>query len=90
MRLRPSGRQGPLATQFASFKLYQEDEAETWEHMALTRARFVAGDASLGADIATAVRETLTRKRDAARIAQETRAMRALIAREKGDAMSGT
>ena len=85
MRLRPSGRQGPLATQFASFKLYQEDEAETWEHMALTRARFVAGDASLGADVARTVRQTLTRERDSAGIAQETRAMRALIAREKGD-----
>src|SRR3984885_3725922 len=61
MRLRPSGRQGPLATQLASLKLYQEDEAETWEH------------------------KTLIRKRDAVKIAQETRAMRALIAREKGD-----
>jgi [glutamine synthetase] adenylyltransferase / [glutamine synthetase]-adenylyl-L-tyrosine phosphorylase len=85
MRLRPSGRQGPLATQFASFKLYQQDEAETWEHMALTRARFVGGDASLGADLAKTVRQTLTRKRDSAKIAQETHAMRALIAREKGD-----
>jgi glutamate-ammonia-ligase adenylyltransferase len=85
MRLRPSGRQGPLATQFASFKLYQREEAETWEHMALTRARFVAGDASLGADIAKTVRQTLTRKRDAAKIARETRVMRALIAKEKGD-----
>jgi glutamate-ammonia-ligase adenylyltransferase len=86
MRLRPSGRQGPLATQFASFKLYQEDEAETWEHMALTRARFLAGDKSLGAAVAKTVRETLTGERDAAAIAQETRAMRGLIAREKGDA----
>src|SRR6204780_3201314 len=85
MRLRPSGRQGPLATQFASFKLYQQDEAETGEHMALTRARFVGGDASLGADLAKTVRQTLTRKRDSAKIAQETHAMRALIAREKGD-----
>ena len=85
MRLRPSGRQGPLATQLASFKLYQEDEAETWEHKALTRARFVAGDKSLGADMGKTVRETLIRKRDAVKIAQETRAMRALIAREKGD-----
>jgi [glutamine synthetase] adenylyltransferase / [glutamine synthetase]-adenylyl-L-tyrosine phosphorylase len=85
MRLRPSGRQGPLATQAASFRLYQQDEAETWEHMALTRARFVAGDATLGADIARTVRQTLTRKRDPAKIARETRAMRALIAKEKGD-----
>jgi glutamate-ammonia-ligase adenylyltransferase len=85
MRLRPSGRQGPLATQFASFKLYQRDEAETWEHMALTRSRSVAGDASLGADIAKTVRQTLTRKRDAAKIARETHTMRGLIAKEKGD-----
>src|SRR5580698_6951806 len=85
MRLRPSGRQGPLATQFTSFKLYQRDEAETWEHMALTRARFVAGDASLGADLAKTVRQTLTRERDAVKIARETRSMRGLIAREKGD-----
>ncbi|HEY3623845.1 MAG TPA: bifunctional [glutamine synthetase] adenylyltransferase/[glutamine synthetase]-adenylyl-L-tyrosine phosphorylase, partial [Roseiarcus sp.] len=60
-------------------------EAETWEHMALTRARLVAGDASLGADVARTVRQTLTRERDPAKAAQETRAMRALIAREKGD-----
>jgi [glutamine synthetase] adenylyltransferase / [glutamine synthetase]-adenylyl-L-tyrosine phosphorylase len=85
MRLRPSGRQGPLATQFTSFKLYQRDEAETWEHMALTRARFVAGDASLGADLAKTVRQTLTRERDAVEIAREIRSMRGLIAREKGD-----
>ena len=85
MRLRPSGGKGPLATQLASFRLYQEREAETWEHMALTRARFVAGDKSLGADIAETVLRTLTMKRDPARIARETREMRALIAKEKGD-----
>ena len=85
MRLRPSGRQGPLATQLRSFKLYQEGEAETWEHMALTRARFVAGDKSLGTDIAATVRRTLTMKRDRAKVAKETRAMRALIAKEKGE-----
>src|SRR6202043_1031979 len=47
MRLRPSGRQGPLATQFTSFVDYQTKEAETWEHMALTRARAIAGDFQL-------------------------------------------
>jgi [glutamine synthetase] adenylyltransferase / [glutamine synthetase]-adenylyl-L-tyrosine phosphorylase len=85
MRLRPSGRQGPLATQLSSFKLYQEEQAETWEHMALTRARVIAGDASLAADVAETARRTLTRKRDAAGIARDARAMRALIASEKGD-----
>jgi glutamate-ammonia-ligase adenylyltransferase len=85
MRLRPSGRQGPLATQLSSFKLYQREEAETWEHMALTRARVVAGHPSLAAEVAETVRQTLTRKRDAAKIARDAGAMRKLIAAEKGD-----
>ena len=42
MRLRPSGRAGPLATQIDGFAGYQESEAWTWEHMALTRARVVS------------------------------------------------
>ena len=85
MRLRPSGRQGPLATQLSSFKLYQLKEAETWEHMALARARVVAGDASLGAEVAETVRETLTRKREGGKVARDAGAMRKLIAAEKGD-----
>ena len=85
MRLRPSGRQGPLATQLSSFRLYQREEAETWEHMALTRARVVAGDASLGAEVAETVRVTLTRERDPAKVARDAAAMRKLIAAEKGD-----
>jgi [glutamine synthetase] adenylyltransferase / [glutamine synthetase]-adenylyl-L-tyrosine phosphorylase len=85
MRLRPSGRQGPLATQFSSFKLYQLNEAETWEHMALTRARVVAGDLSLASEVGETVRGTLTRKREAAIVAHEAGAMRKLIAAEKGD-----
>ena len=43
MRLRPSGRQGPVATSLAAFRNYQRDEAWTWEHLALTRARPIAG-----------------------------------------------
>lgn len=42
MRLRPSGRQGPVATSIQSFEAYQMTEAWTWEHLALTRARSVA------------------------------------------------
>jgi glutamate-ammonia-ligase adenylyltransferase len=85
MRLRPSGRKGPLATQFSAFVRYQQDEAETWEHMALTRARVIAGDASLAAEVGSAIRATLTRKREPGRIAHEVLKMRALIAKEKGD-----
>ncbi len=51
MRLRPSGRRGPVATSLAAFKSYQENEAWTWEHLALTRARVVAGDDGVAADI---------------------------------------
>jgi [glutamine synthetase] adenylyltransferase / [glutamine synthetase]-adenylyl-L-tyrosine phosphorylase len=85
MRLRPSGRKGPLATQFSAFALYQRDEAEAWEHMALTRARVIAGDASLAAEVAKAIRATLTREGDPAKVAREVRKMRALITHEKGD-----
>ncbi len=50
MRLRPSGNQGPVATSWPSFRSYQADEAWTWEHLALTRARVIAGDAGLADD----------------------------------------
>ncbi len=67
MRLRPSGRSGPLATQIDGFRSYQEREAWTWEHMALTRARVVSGAADFAARIEAAIRDVLCRKRDAAR-----------------------
>jgi len=85
MRLRPSGNKGPLATQFSAFALYQRDQAETWEHMALTRARVIAGDTSLADDVEGVVRKLLLCERDPARTAHEVRKMRALIAQEKGD-----
>ncbi|MDD9715386.1 bifunctional [glutamine synthetase] adenylyltransferase/[glutamine synthetase]-adenylyl-L-tyrosine phosphorylase [Dinoroseobacter sp. PD6] len=43
MRLRPSGRQGPVATSWSAFQSYQESDAWTWEHLALTRARVIGG-----------------------------------------------
>src|SRR3546814_9277363 len=43
MRLRPSGNAGPIATSLASFRRYYAEAAWTWEHLALTRARPVAG-----------------------------------------------
>ncbi len=51
MRLRPSGNQGPVATSWPSFKSYQCNDAWFWEHLALTRARAVAGPESLAEDI---------------------------------------
>ncbi|WP_374545493.1 bifunctional [glutamine synthetase] adenylyltransferase/[glutamine synthetase]-adenylyl-L-tyrosine phosphorylase [Rhodoblastus sp.] len=85
MRLRPSGKQGPLATRIASFRAYQAEEAEIWEHMALTRARAIAGDDSLGAEVEAVIDETLRRTRDGGDVAKAVREMRALIAREKGE-----
>ncbi len=85
LRLRPSGQKGPLATQFSAFRLYQASDAEFWEHMALTRARVVAGDRRLAGEIGASIAAVLTKPRDAAKLAKEVRAMRDLIAREKGD-----
>jgi [glutamine synthetase] adenylyltransferase / [glutamine synthetase]-adenylyl-L-tyrosine phosphorylase len=86
LRLRPSGRKGPVATQFAGFVQYQREEAETWEHMALTRARVIAGDSELAAEIESAIADTLAAKRDRLALAKDVRDMRALIAKEKGAA----
>jgi glutamate-ammonia-ligase adenylyltransferase len=86
MRLRPSGRSGPLATQIDGFAAYQEREAWTWEHMALTRARVVAGSPAFAARIEAVVGDVLCRKRDARGVADDVVEMRAAIAKEKGDA----
>jgi len=84
MRLRPSGQKGPVATQLSGFVHYQTNEAWTWEHMALTRARVVSGPAALRAGVTAAIRDVLLKPRDPARTAADVRAMRARIAKEKG------
>jgi glutamate-ammonia-ligase adenylyltransferase len=86
MRLRPSGRSGPLATQIDGFLSYQEREAWTWEHMALTRARVVSAPPVFAAQVEAVIRGVLCRKRDARAIAVDVVDMRAAIAKEKGDA----
>ncbi|HEX3506686.1 MAG TPA: bifunctional [glutamine synthetase] adenylyltransferase/[glutamine synthetase]-adenylyl-L-tyrosine phosphorylase [Xanthobacteraceae bacterium] len=85
MRLRPSGRSGPVATQIDGFISYQEREAWTWEHMTLTRARVVSGPPVLVARIEKAIRDVLCRERDTQMIADDVVTMRAAIAKEKGD-----
>jgi len=84
MRLRPSGQQGPVATQLSSFVEYQAHEAWTWEHMALTRARVISGPPELRAKVEAAIRNALVRPRDRAKIAADVRDMRQRIAAEKG------
>ncbi len=85
MRLRPSGRAGPLATQIDSFAGYQESEAWTWEHLALTRARVVSATPAFRARVESVIQDILRRPRDAALIAGDVAEMRAAIAKEKGD-----
>ncbi len=84
MRLRPSGTQGPVATSWESFQSYQMGDAWVWEHLALTRARVVAGSETLGQDLET-FRQTLLRDKggDHARILREVGEMRDRIAAAK-------
>ncbi len=83
LRLRPSGNKGPVATHIDSFKKYQREDAWVWEHMALTRARTVAGDTALAAEVEEEVAAILALPRDPAKIAAEAVDMRAMIEKEK-------
>ena len=83
LRLRPSGNKGPVATHIASFRKYQREEAWTWEHMALTRARAVAGDKALCEAVEADVADIIARPRDAAKVFADAVEMRATIAAEK-------
>jgi glutamate-ammonia-ligase adenylyltransferase len=85
MRLRPSGRAGPVASHINSFAEYQEREAWTWEHMALTRARVISASAEFRARIERIIRGVLTRPRDATGVAADVADMRRAIALEKGE-----
>jgi glutamate-ammonia-ligase adenylyltransferase len=85
MRLRPSGRSGPLATHIDGFAGYQQNEAWTWEHMALTRARVVSASPPFAARVEALIRAVLSRPRDAEMVAADVVEMRKAIATEKGD-----
>ncbi|SLN38994.1 Glutamate-ammonia-ligase adenylyltransferase [Roseivivax jejudonensis] len=84
MRLRPSGNQGPVATSLASFRDYQAREAWTWEHLALTRARAVAGTAEIGAEAEAVRLDVLAATRDRSDTLGEVARMRARIEAAKG------
>ena len=85
MRLRPSGRVGPVATRIDSFSIYQQNEAWTWEHMALTRARVVSASPAFAARIEETIRSVLCAPRDTSLIAGDVAEMRQAIAKEKGE-----
>ncbi|MBK5926551.1 glutamine-synthetase adenylyltransferase [Rhodobaculum claviforme] len=83
MRLRPSGRQGPVATALAAFCDYQSNDAWTWEHLALTRARAIAGSGALGAEVEAFRRQLLADKGAGARVSQDVADMRRRLAEAK-------
>lgn len=81
-RLRPSGSKGPIASRFDGYLRYYEESAWTWEFMALTRARAIAGAPALVDKLNTFIRGILTRPRDPDRLVVDVANMRARIARE--------
>ena len=93
MRLRPSGRQGPVATSLGAFKTYQETDAWTWEHLALTRARPVAGSAEIGSEVEAFRAALLGRARETGDVLRDVAEMRARLAAARAgspwDAKSG-
>jgi [glutamine synthetase] adenylyltransferase / [glutamine synthetase]-adenylyl-L-tyrosine phosphorylase len=76
LQLRPSGSSGLLVSSVAAFEEYQEHAAWSWEHQALTRARFCAGDKGVGLEFENIRTRILRRERDPAALAREVLAMR--------------
>ncbi|MFK0300096.1 bifunctional [glutamine synthetase] adenylyltransferase/[glutamine synthetase]-adenylyl-L-tyrosine phosphorylase [Brevundimonas sp. NPDC090276] len=84
MRLRPTGSKGPVSVRLEALEAYYAEEAETWEFMALTRARLVwASDAAFGARVEAALEAALRRPRPGIDVARDVRAMRDLMDRER-------
>ena len=78
-RLRPSGNAGPLVTKRAAFESYQNNNAWTWEHMALTRGRILAGDVGLAQKVQEIVVSVLAQARDGAALVKDVTEMRARL-----------
>ncbi len=76
MQLRPSGKAGPVAVSINRFVGYYPGEAWTWEMMALTRARIVAGDDTLARRVEVAIQAALTEYRDSRGVREDALAMR--------------
>jgi glutamate-ammonia-ligase adenylyltransferase len=84
MQLRPSGTKGPVAVSLAAFDAYYADEAETWEYLALTRARVAwATSPAFAGRAAAAIEAKLRARREPRRLAADVLDMRRLMARER-------
>jgi [glutamine synthetase] adenylyltransferase / [glutamine synthetase]-adenylyl-L-tyrosine phosphorylase len=80
MQLRPTGNKGPVAVSLESFVRYHAAQSWTWERMALTRARVIAGPQELAAKLDAVIRHTLSRAGDAQALRRDAREMRAKVA----------
>ncbi len=80
LRLRPNGESGLLVSSLEAFRQYQLQEAWVWEHQALTRARFAAGDQRIGAAFERLREEILRQPRDRAALVREVASMRQKMA----------
>jgi len=76
IRLRPDGAAGLMVSSLMGFRKYQTEKAWTWEHQALTRARYVAGDAAIGAAFEAEREAILRRPRDEATLRADVIEMR--------------
>jgi glutamate-ammonia-ligase adenylyltransferase len=76
MRLRPAGNSGLLVSTLSAFESYQNEQAWTWEHQALVRARVIAGSEHRKADFLTVREKILTKARSNAHVAVEVNTMR--------------
>ncbi|WP_193771312.1 bifunctional [glutamate--ammonia ligase]-adenylyl-L-tyrosine phosphorylase/[glutamate--ammonia-ligase] adenylyltransferase [Candidatus Magnetaquicoccus inordinatus] len=83
MRLRPSGNSGTLVSSLSAFLHYQREEAWTWEHQALTRARVVAGDAEFAEQVRQEIYALLCKQRAVETIRREVAEMRQRLWAEK-------
>lgn len=83
MRLRPSGNSGPVAVKFSAFETYQRNEAWTWEHMALTRIRAIAGDEALGRRVEKSAHAAIIEKEGGGDRLEDIRDMRLRLHKEK-------
>lgn len=84
MQLRPSGKAGPVATKFESFARYYSEQAWTWELMALTRARVVAGTPDLVKKLNASISDALCNPRDRDQLVDHVLSMRERLFKEKG------
>lgn len=80
MRLRPTGNKGPVAVSLQSLERYHAQDAWTWERLALTRARVVAGPDLLRQKTEAVIRRALTRSAEPEKLARDARAMRDKLA----------